>query len=44
MILAVPARGALATFDDEEAAVESITPLQVAELKPEDRPYGAYNL
>jgi len=27
----------LTTFDDEEAAVESITPLQVAELKPGDR-------
>jgi len=27
----------LTTFDDEEAAVESITPLQMAELKPGDR-------
>src|SRR5215472_7100319 len=27
----------LTTFDDEETAVESITPLQVAELKPGDR-------
>jgi len=27
----------LTTFDGEETAVESITPLQVAELKPKDR-------
>jgi hypothetical protein len=27
----------LSTFDDEETAVESITPLEVAELKPGDR-------
>jgi hypothetical protein len=27
----------LTTFDDQETAVESITPLQVAELKPGDR-------
>jgi hypothetical protein len=27
----------LTTFDDEETAVESITPLEVAELKPGDR-------
>jgi hypothetical protein len=36
----VPARSAqdfLSTFDDEETAVESITPLEVAELKPGDR-------
>ena len=27
----------LTTFDDEEAAILSITPLEVAELKPQDR-------
>jgi hypothetical protein len=27
----------LTTFDDEETAVESILPLQVAELRPRDR-------
>jgi hypothetical protein len=27
----------LTTFDDEETAVQSITPLQAAELKPRDR-------
>lgn len=27
----------LTTFDDEETAIESIMPLQVAELKPGDR-------
>ena len=27
----------LTTFDDQETVIESITPLQVAELKPRDR-------